>query len=114
VLSHFYGQLGGISMATDCILQVTFEFYEKLKPVVARFDQGQASTDGGVGLLKAVDAELRLTERLAACLADRRAKRGRESLSDFNLDKNDRPCSLSRWEVDIGWFNSSIWCRIRP
>jgi hypothetical protein len=51
---------------------VTFEFYEKRKPVVARFDQGQASTEGGVVPLKAVDAELRLTERLAACLVDRR------------------------------------------
>ncbi len=35
-------------MATACIPQVTFEFYDKLKPVVARFDQAQASTDGGV------------------------------------------------------------------
>jgi len=42
-------------MATDCILQVTFEFYDHLKPMVARFDQAQASTDGGVVLLKAVD-----------------------------------------------------------
>lgn len=39
---------GGPSMATACIPQVTFEFYDKLKPVVARFDQAQASTDGGV------------------------------------------------------------------
>lgn len=34
-------------MATACIPQVTFEFHDKLKPVVARFDQVQASTDGG-------------------------------------------------------------------
>lgn len=59
-------------MATDCIPQVTFEFYDKLKPVVARFDQTQASTDGGVVLLKAVDDRLRLTDQLAACLVDRR------------------------------------------
>lgn len=31
-------------MATMCLPQVTFEFYNKLKPVVARFDQAQAST----------------------------------------------------------------------
>ncbi len=59
-------------MATDCIPQVTFEFYDKLKPVVARFDQVQASTDGGVVLIKALDDRLRLTEQLAGCLADRR------------------------------------------
>ena len=39
-------------MATDCIAQVTFEFHDKLKPVVARFDQTHASTDGGAVLLK--------------------------------------------------------------
>jgi hypothetical protein len=59
-------------MATDCIPQVTFEFYDKLKPVVARFDQAQASTDGGVVLLKALDDRLRVTDQLAACLVDRR------------------------------------------
>jgi len=59
-------------MATDCIPQVTFEFYDKLKPVVARFDQVQASTDGGAVLLKAVDDRLRLTSQLAHGLVDRR------------------------------------------
>lgn len=59
-------------MATDCIPQVTFEFYDNLKPVVARFDQTQASTDGGVVLLKALDDRLRLTDQLAVCLVDRR------------------------------------------
>ena len=59
-------------MATECIPQVSFEFYDKLKPVVARFDQAQASTDGGAVLLKAVDDRLRLTNQLAHCLVDRR------------------------------------------
>jgi hypothetical protein len=59
-------------MATDCIPQVTVEFYAKLKPVVARFDQTQASTDGGIVLLKAVDDRLHVTDQLAACLVDRR------------------------------------------
>lgn len=59
-------------MATDCLPQATFEFYDKLKPVVARFDQTQASTDGGIVLLKALDDRLRLTDHLAACLIDRR------------------------------------------
>jgi hypothetical protein len=60
-------------MATDCIPQVTFKFYEHLKPVVARFDQAQASTDGGAVLLKALDDQLQLTDQLAGCLVDRRA-----------------------------------------
>ncbi|MBI4003333.1 MAG: IS1380 family transposase [Nitrospira defluvii] len=59
-------------MATDCIPQVTFECHDKLKPVVARFDQTHASTDGGVVLLKALDDRLRLTDQVAACLSDRR------------------------------------------
>lgn len=59
-------------MATACIPQVTFEFHDKLKPVVARFDHAQASTDGGVVLLKALDDRLGMTDQLAACLIDRR------------------------------------------
>lgn len=59
-------------MATDCIPQLTFTFQEKQRPVVARFDQSHASTDGGTVLLSALDAQLGLTDRLAACLPDRR------------------------------------------
>ena len=71
-------------MATECIPQVTFDFYEKLNPVVARFDQAQASTDGGVVLLKALDDHLRLTDQLAACLVDRRdPDKIRHSLRDL-------------------------------
>jgi hypothetical protein len=58
-------------MATECLPQLTFTCYPKTK-TVARFDQAQASTDGGVGLLKALDDRLQLTDRLAACLPDRR------------------------------------------
>jgi len=60
-------------MATDCITQVTFQGDGFAKPVVARFDQPQASTDGGLVLVKALDTHLGLTERLAACLDDARA-----------------------------------------
>jgi hypothetical protein len=59
-------------MATPCIPQLTLKFHQKMTPVVARFDQAQASTDGGVVLLKALDDQLRLTEQVAACLSDRR------------------------------------------
>ena len=59
-------------MATDCITQVTFQSDGFAKPVVARFDQPQASTDGGLVLVKAVDTQLGLTERVATCLDDAR------------------------------------------
>lgn len=42
------------------------------KPVVVRFDQEHASSDGGSILLKACDARLGLTTALARCLDDRR------------------------------------------
>ena len=42
-------------MATDCIAQVTFEFQGLRSPVVARFDQAHASSDGRALLLKALD-----------------------------------------------------------
>lgn len=42
------------------------------KPLVARFDQHNGSSDGGAVLLKAIDIRLGLTERLAGCLRDRR------------------------------------------
>ena len=58
-------------MATACIAQLTLKCYPKTKTVV-RFDQAQTSTDGGVVLLKTLDDHLQLTDRLAACLPDRR------------------------------------------
>jgi hypothetical protein len=42
------------------------------KPVVARFDLPAASADGGLLLFKALDTELGLSRRLAACRDDRR------------------------------------------
>ena len=60
-------------MATDCITQVTFQGDGFAKPVVARFDRPNASTDGGLVLFKALDTALGLTQRLAACLDDARA-----------------------------------------
>jgi len=60
-------------MAADCIPQLTFDFQQK--HMVARFDQAHASTDGGLVLLTSLDAQLQLTDRLAACLPDRREAR---------------------------------------
>jgi len=42
------------------------------KPVVAKFDQDHASSDGGAILLKACDQRLGLSERLIECVDDRR------------------------------------------
>src|SRR6267143_6184754 len=59
-------------MATECIPQVTFKFDPKKKPVVARFDQAYASSDGGAILLKGIDTSLGLTKRLATHFVDDR------------------------------------------
>ena len=45
-------------MATDCIPQVTFDFQGVRQPIVARFDQAHASSEGGALLLKAIDERL--------------------------------------------------------
>jgi hypothetical protein len=42
------------------------------KPVVARFDQEHASSDGGALLLKAADRRLGLIDTLSLCLPDER------------------------------------------
>jgi hypothetical protein len=42
------------------------------KPLLAQFDERHGSSDGGAILLKACDARLGLTQRLAECLVDRR------------------------------------------
>src|SRR5262249_57076565 len=53
----------------DCISQLRFKF-DKL--VVVRRDAEQASADGGMVLLKAVDQQLGLTAAVASCLRDGR------------------------------------------
>jgi predicted secreted protein len=53
---------------TQCLLFP--EIFDR--PVVAKFDQVQGSSDGGAILLKAADRRLGLTEALAACLEDER------------------------------------------
>jgi len=42
------------------------------KPIVAQFDERHGSSDGGAVLLKACDARLDLSRRIAACLSDAR------------------------------------------
>ncbi|MGH8519348.1 MAG: IS1380 family transposase [Panacagrimonas sp.] len=59
-------------MATACIAQTVLQIHGISKPIIARFDQPHASSDGGALLLKAVDERLGLTWRLASALRDRR------------------------------------------
>src|SRR2546426_12057287 len=62
----------GGSMATACIAQSTLQVHGISKPIVGRFDQPQASSNGGAILLKAVDDRLGLTWHLARAIRDRR------------------------------------------
>jgi hypothetical protein len=43
------------------------------KKVVARFDGGELSSDGGIVVLREVEQRLRLADRMAACMVDPRA-----------------------------------------
>jgi hypothetical protein len=80
-------------MATACIAQVTFRFERKGKPIVAAFDIPDASSDGGLVLLKGIDTQLWLTKRLAACVDDTRQSAGPALAS--------QP-TLSRFENGVG------------
>src|SRR5512134_3287413 len=42
------------------------------KEIVARFDGGQLSSDGGLLMLRAIEQRLKVAERLAACIDDPR------------------------------------------
>jgi hypothetical protein len=59
-------------MATACIAQSTLQVHGNSKPILARFDQPHASSDGGALLLKMADERLGLTWRLASAIRDRR------------------------------------------
>ena len=58
---------------TECT-QTNFEFQAHFsRAVVARFDGGRMSSDGGALLLRQTDRRLHLLQRLAECFADRRS-----------------------------------------
>jgi hypothetical protein len=59
-------------MATVCITQSTLRVHGNSKPIVARFDQPHASSDGGALLLKLVDDRLALTAQVAGAIRERR------------------------------------------
>ena len=68
-------------MATACIPQMTFEFERKGKPIVARFDQPHASSDGGAVLLKTLDDRL-AADQAAGRLPGATAPAGQGAASD--------------------------------
>ncbi len=43
------------------------------KNVVVKFDGGLLSSDGGILILREIEARLRVAERIAACIEDPRA-----------------------------------------
>src|SRR5206468_4790913 len=72
VSGHFEALTRGGSMATACITHSALKVHGISKPIIARFDQPQASSDGGAILIKAVDDRLGLTWRLASVIRDHR------------------------------------------
>src|SRR2546422_2570245 len=72
VSRRFKAPKRGGSMATACIAHSAFRVHGISQAIIARFDQPQASSDGGAILLKAVDDRLGLTWRLACAIRDRR------------------------------------------
>lgn len=59
-------------MATACIAQSVLQVHGNSRPIIARFDQPQASSDGGAVLLKVIDDRFGLTWRLASAIHDQR------------------------------------------
>ena len=74
------------------------------KKIMARFDGGLLSCDGGVLMLREVESRLAVAERLAACIADPRVpERVTHSLSDIIRTRRataagDRPKTTSNHE----------------
>ena len=69
--------------------------------MVARFDGGRLSSDGGLLLLREIERRLAVAERLAACIEDRRHPgstlhtRGAHG-PDFQVTRRPR----TRWRID--------------
>src|SRR2546422_11153104 len=72
VSRRFKAPKRGGSMATACIAHSALRVHGISRPIIARFDQPHASSDGGAVLLKAVDDRLGLTWQLASAIHDRR------------------------------------------
>ena len=74
MLPHNVPPPGGLRVENTTTQQSVLFANLLRKPVVAKFDQRDGSSDGGAILLKAADQRLRLTERLAGCIHDGRQR----------------------------------------
>ncbi len=61
-------------MSTDCTAQRYLFQGPGRREVVASFDGGRITSDGGVVLLREVDRQLEIIERFASCFSDHRAQ----------------------------------------
>jgi len=59
------------------------------KTVVAKFDGGLLSSDGGILVLREIEQRLRVADRLAACMVDPRAR------VDYPHALRDHPVSFA-------------------
>ncbi len=90
---------------TECSGQMAFSLLPK-KPVAADFDGGEISSYGGLLLLAKVDRELRLTEKLAACLPDDR--------DPSRVDHTMRQLVAQRvYQVALGYMQGDAADRLR-
>ena len=97
------------------------------KPVVARFDQPDSSSDGGAVLLKACDERVGLTQALAECLHDPRQQSkvahsfhdlirqrvygiacGYEDCNDAARIGEDPAVSERRWHGSSTWWRLPV------
>src|SRR5206468_2763638 len=102
VSRRFKAPKRGGSMATACIAHSALRVHGISRPIIARFDQPQASSDGGAVLLKAVDDRPGLTshrERLGTGVR----------LITIDLDATDDP---THGQQEFALFNGyyDTWC----
>jgi hypothetical protein len=64
------------------------------RAIIARFDGGTISTDGGALLLRQTDQRLNLLARLAQCFLD---KRDQSRVEHTILEMLSQPCTGWRW-----------------
>ncbi len=70
-LQRLFGERGADLMPTECFDGAILNLLPR-KPVHARFDGGDLTSDAGLLLMAQVDQRLGLTARLAQCIRDRR------------------------------------------
>ena len=72
------------------------------KTVVAKFDGGLLSSNGGVLVLREVEQRLRVADRLAACMVDPRAP-------DLITSNSNSPCLPVFILRSVFRFRGAVW-----